>query len=68
MSLRTIHLIFILIVIITAEMFGARELWLYQQTKDLATLWMGIVSLVGGLALCVYAYHFVRRMDSADIH
>ena len=68
MSLRTIHLIFILIVIITAEMFGARELWFYRQTGELGTLVMGIVSLVGGLALSVYAYHFVRRMDSADIH
>lgn len=68
MSLRTIHLIFILIVIISAEMFGAREIWHYQLTKDLGTLWMGILSLVGGLALCVYAFFFVRKMDSADIH
>jgi hypothetical protein len=68
MSLRTIHLIFILIVIITAEMFGARELWLYRQTRELGTLVMGVVSLVGGLAMCIYAYYFVRKMDSADIH
>lgn len=68
MSLRTFHLIFILIVIVTAEMFGARELWHYQITKDLATLWMGILSLAGGLGLSVYALFFVRKMDATGVY
>lgn len=68
MSLRTIHLIFILIVIMTAEMFGARELYQFRQTGEIGALWLGILSLLGGLALCVYVYRFVRKMDSADIH
>jgi hypothetical protein len=67
-SLRTFHLVFILIVIVTAEMFGARQLWYYQHTGSLATLWMGILALVGGLGLSVYALFFVRKMDAADIH
>lgn len=67
MSLRTFHLIFILILIVTAELFGARELWYYQHTRDLATLWMGILSLAGGLGLSVYALFFVRKMDAAGI-
>jgi hypothetical protein len=67
-SLRTIHLIFILIVIMTAEMFGARELFQFRQTGEFGSLWLGILSLLGGLALCVYAFYFVRKMDSADIH
>jgi len=67
-SLRTIHLIFILIVIVTAEMFGARAIWQYRLTSDLGTLWLGILSLLGGLGLSVYAFYFVRKMDSADIH
>ncbi len=68
MSLRTFHLLFIVIVIICAEMFGARELWLYPQTKDLVTLWLGVGTLVGGLVLSVYALLFVRKMDRAGIY
>ena len=68
MSLRTFHLIFILVVIVTAELFGARELWYYRTTGDPVTLWMGILSLAGGLGACVYAVVFVRKMDSAEIH
>jgi len=67
-SLKIFHLIFILVVIITAELFGARELWYYQATRGLATLWMGILSLAGGLGLSVYALFFVRKMDSSDIY
>ena len=68
MSLRTFHLIFILVVIMSAEMFGARELWHYQFTDDPLTFWMGILSLVGGLALSVYALVFVRKMDSTGVY
>ncbi len=68
MSLRIFHLIFILLVIFSAEMFGAREFWYYSQTGDIATLWMGILSVLGGLGVCVYALFFVRKMDRADIH
>ncbi|MCP4200971.1 MAG: hypothetical protein GY769_03465 [bacterium] len=67
MSLRTFHLIFILIVIVSAELFGAREIWYYQHTRDPLTLWMGILTLVGGLGLSVYALFFVRKMDAAGI-
>jgi hypothetical protein len=66
-SLKVFHLIFILLVIISAEMFAMRELWYYQITKDLPTLWMGILSLVGGLGLSLYALFFVRKMDTAGI-
>lgn len=67
MSLRTFHLIFILVAIMTAEMFGAREIWHYQHTGDLLTLWLGILSLLGGLGLSVYALFFVRKMDREEI-
>ncbi|MDH3213965.1 MAG: hypothetical protein OEM05_15915 [Myxococcales bacterium] len=67
MSLRAFHLVFVLLAIVTAEMFGARQLWHYHLTADLAQLWMGVLSLAGGLGLSVYALFFVRKMDSADI-
>ncbi len=67
MSLRAFHLFFILLAIVTAEMFGARELWHFRVTQDAAELWMGILSLAGGLGLSAYALFFVRKMDSAQI-
>ncbi len=67
MSLRAFHLVFILLAIVTAEMFGARELWSYRLTKDVVELWLGVLSLVGGLGLSVYALYFVRKLDAAGI-
>ncbi len=68
MTLRTVHLIFILIVIISAEMFGARELYQYRMEGETSSLVLGLISLLGGLIACVYAFYFVRKMDQADIH
>ena len=68
MSLRTFHLLFILVVIMSAELFGARELWHYQSTSDQWMFWMGILSLAGGLVLSVYALIFVRKMDSSGVY
>lgn len=67
MSLKTFHLIFILIVIVGAELFGARGVWFYRHTGDLLTLWLGLLSLVGGVGLSVYALFFVRKLDKAGI-
>ncbi len=68
MTLRTFHLIFILLVIMAAEMFAVREIWFYRHTQELESLLLGILSLAGGLGLCVYAFLFVRRMDRAGVH
>ena len=67
MTLKTFHLVFILLVIMAAEMFAVRELWLYRHTQELEALLLGILSLVGGLGLCVYAFVFVRKMDRAGV-
>jgi hypothetical protein len=67
MSLRTFHLLFILLLIIGAEMFGAREIWAFSESREPVTLLLGILSLLGGLGLAFYALVFVRRMDAASI-
>jgi len=67
MSLRTFHLVFILMVIVSAELFGAREIWTFSATREAAALWLGTLSLLGGLGLSLYAVIFVRRMDEAGI-
>jgi predicted transporter len=66
-SLRTVHLVFILAAIVVAEMFGAWSIFHYPETADRLSLGLGIFTLIAGLALCVYAYHFVKRMDAKGI-
>ena len=67
MSLRKVHLVFILLAIVGADLFGAWAVWSYAGTRDGLVLAMGILSLVGGFGLIVYAYRLVRGMDEAHI-
>ena len=62
MSLKTFHLVFIILAIIAADMFGAWAIW-HRATIDGLTLALGIATLVGGLVLTAYALFFVRKMD-----
>ena len=67
MSLRTFHLIFVLVAMVMADMFGAWSIWHYPLTGDLVNLVLGIVTLVGGLALAIYAIYLVRSFDQAHV-
>ena len=67
MSLRKFHLVFILLAIVGADLFGAWAVWSYADSKDGLVLAMGIVSLIGGFGLIWYAYRLVRGMDEAHI-
>ena len=62
MSLKTFHLVFIILAIIAADMIGAWAIW-HRATIDGLTLALGIATLVGGLVLTAYALFFVRKMD-----
>jgi hypothetical protein len=66
-SLRAFHLVFILLVIIGAEMFGAWAIWHYPLTGDLVSLGLGSLSLLGGLGLAAHSLILVRKMDRADL-
>jgi hypothetical protein len=63
MSLKTFHLLFILIAIMGADLFGGWTVHAYSGSGSLPTLFMGIGCIVGGLGLTVYAIQFVRIMD-----
>lgn len=63
MSLKTFHLIFIILAIIVADMFGAWAIWSYPITGATINLVLGILTLIVGLALTVYAFFFVRKME-----
>jgi len=67
LSLRTFHLVFILIAIAGADLFGGWAVHTYQTTHDPMTLMLGIVSFVGGLGLIGYGLWVVAKFDRAHI-
>lgn len=68
LSLRGFHLLFILIAIGGADVFGVWALRDYDRTGSVTMFVLGVLTLAGGVALMVYAYLFVRKMDRAHIH
>ena len=67
MTLRTIHLTFILFAIVLADMFGTWAIYHRELAEGPQLLLLGILSLLGGLALCWYAFVFVRKMDREGV-
>jgi hypothetical protein len=63
MSLKTFHLVFILMAIMGADLFGGWTVQEYIRSNSLPTLLIGIASMAGGLGLIRYAIYFVRMMD-----
>jgi hypothetical protein len=67
MTLRTFHLVFILLAIIGAEMFVGWTAHDFRQTRDPMILALGIMSAIGGLGLAGYALYLVRKLDREHI-
>lgn len=68
MSLRSFHIFFIIVAIIMADIFGVWAIRDYRNSHDVLNLGLGIVTLIGGLAMAAYAFWFVRKMDRAHVH
>ena len=68
MSLRTLHLAFVLIVILGADLFGIWSFFEFVRHGDVLILGLGILSLAGGLGLVFYAIKLVRFFDRVQIH
>jgi len=66
-SLRTIHLVFILIVFIAADMFGAWGVWSYQQTQEKLRLAAAILSFLFGFGVVGYTIWLVRKLDRTHV-
>lgn len=62
MGLRQFHLLFILLVIVGADLFGGWAVRDYLVHGEPEILWLGIVSIVGGLGLCVYVWRVAIRL------
>jgi hypothetical protein len=67
MSLRWFHLVFLLIVMIGADLFGAWAVWNHAGGGNPLILGMGCVSLAGGLGLAAYVAWLVRKLDRAHV-
>lgn len=67
LSLRTFHLVFVLIAIVAADMFGAWSIAEYMQTRDAFTLAWGILCFAVGFGLIGYGIWVVRKLDKAHI-
>jgi len=67
MSLRTFHLLFVFLVVLGADLFGLWAVVQYALGGDPWLLALGIVTILGGVGLVIYAVRFVRSMDAAGI-
>lgn len=67
MSLKTLHMIFILVSMVAADMFGAWAVWDYSTSRDPSILALGIASFAVGFGLIGYGIWFIRKADRARI-
>jgi hypothetical protein len=66
-SLRSFHLVFLLVAIVGADLFGAWAVWQYVEQKDGVMLALGVIAVLGGLGLIWYAFKLVRQLDRANV-
>ena len=62
MSLKAVHICFILSAIILAVGFGFWAIRNYSYSGNLVNLYLGIGSFVSGIAFSVYLFFFIRKM------
>ena len=67
MNLRAFHLLFILIAIMGADLFGGWAIHDYRTNGDPVILTLGIISMIGGLGLAIYVLFLVRKLDREQI-
>ena len=67
MTLRTFHMVFLLLVIMGADLFGGWAVREYRDAGDPLILVSGIASMVGGLGLAAYVLWLIHKMDNAKI-
>ena len=67
MNLRSFHMLFILVAIMGADLFGGWAIHDYRTNGDSFILGLGIVSMLGGLGLAIYVLQLVRKLDRERI-
>ncbi|MEK6677516.1 MAG: hypothetical protein AABZ47_17920 [Planctomycetota bacterium] len=67
MTLRTIHLLFVLVVMMSADLFGAWAVHEHYLRGNFVLLLLGIFSFLAGFGAIAYGIWFVRKLDRARI-
>lgn len=62
MSLKTFHIVFVIVSTILAVGFGLWAIGDYRRTTDTVSLVIGVLSLVGAVCLIVYGRWFLRKL------
>jgi hypothetical protein len=66
-SLRTFHILFIMIVFVAMDLFGAWAVWRYDQTGGGGVLFAGILAFAIGFGLVGYILWMLHKFDRAKI-
>lgn len=64
MSLKALHIVFIVASIVLAFGFGVWSLNEYAQDSAPRNLWFGIGSLVSGLLLIIYGWAVLKKLKN----
>ena len=64
MSLRAFHLLFIFLVILGADLFGIWAVRQYIAGGDPFALVIGVLAILGGLGLILYAVRLVKQLSA----
>jgi len=67
MSLRWFHMVFLLVVIMGADLFGGWAIHAFRQDGERWMLITGVVSMIGGLGLAAYTVLLVRKLERLHI-
>ncbi|MBI4717361.1 MAG: hypothetical protein HY763_06115 [Planctomycetes bacterium] len=67
MSLRTFHMVFLLVAMLACDLFGAWALHQYQTTRDALIWYAGLFSFGVGLAIAGYVIWVVSKLDRAHV-
>lgn len=62
MSLKAVHICFIILSIILTAGFGYWGIQNHEQTSNMISLYLGIGSILGSLLLVVYLFCFIQKM------
>lgn len=66
-TLRKVHLLFILVIFIASDLFGAWCVASYSRSNERLALVIGILSFLFGFALAGYTIWLVHKLDQARI-
>lgn len=64
MSLKALHIVFIVASIVLAFGFGAWSLNDYREQGTAASLWFGVVSSLAGVGLIFYCRSVLRKLKN----